>query len=362
MSTGEKDLDKAKKAIKVMLVEPIHRSPEGSKVRVDADMVLWEGELPSGGVVPGMLPAVQQAPSRPVMPWQDAFERFVGSLTCSRKRAEEIRGSKKIYAEHFSDKATDAITPADVEGIKVGLHKKGRKAKTIREHIQVLRQFFRWCEVHGLVDSNPATKITPPHGEAREGIPFTHEEAVKLLQACREPHVFNAPRGGRRSRIPPDWLHLSIFIGLRTGLRRANILGMCWHQIDLDARRISFEAKDMKMRRRHEVPIHIELLEVLHDMQARLNPKPEDRLIPREGHTVYNRWIGLIARAGLKGRRIHDMRHTVETWLAQNGVEPTLRDAILGHVKGGGSMTARYTHWQWEDLVAAMDKMPRLLP
>jgi integrase len=305
MSSGEKDDEgKARNVISARLLT--------------ADLNEKARWLSQWGSVPGAAlrnpPAPDRQPEKSNVPWGKAWKDWLLSLTCSEKRKDDIDYFRKTFDEHFGEKAVGDITAADVEKVKVGLHKKGRKAKTIKEYLQVLRQFFRWCKVHKLLTENPAEEIRPPRGESRQGVAFTHEEAVKLLNATRgEYEVENS--GAKDKRTPPDWLFPFVFLGLRTGLRKANLLNLRWAQVDLDQRKITIEAGEMKMRRAHAVPIHAELLVYLRERKETLGPNPEDRVIGAEVSTIHNVWIRMVKRIGLKGRRIHDMRHTVETWL-----------------------------------------------
>jgi integrase len=201
---------------------------------------------------------------------------------------------------------------------------------------------------HDLIAKSPAARVKAPRGEAREGVAFTVEEARKLLTECSE-----------------EWLFGLVFLGLRTGLRRANIEGLRWGQVDLEARKLVFAAGEMKMRRAHPVPIHAELLSWLQERKDRLQPNPEDPVIGKvpAGERNNRAFKGALQRAGITdARRVHDLRHTVSTWLAQAGVDRGLRDKILAHESRSGDMAAKYTHFRWEDVVAAVDKLPKLFP
>jgi integrase len=54
------------------------------------------------------------------------------------------------------------------------------------------------------------------------------------------------------------------------------------------------------------------------------------------------RWLPALERAGLEGLRVHDLRHTYASWLADGGVPEVIVAAVMGH-KVGPTMTAGYT-------------------
>jgi integrase len=53
-------------------------------------------------------------------------------------------------------------------------------------------------------------------------------------------------------------------------------------------------------------------------------------------------WLPALERAGLEGLRVHDLRHTYASWLADGGIPEVIVAAVMGH-KVGPSMTAGYT-------------------
>lgn len=61
----------------------------------------------------------------------------------------------------------------------------------------------------------------------------------------------------KQTWTPPEYLWLAVLLAVYTGLRRANILGLRWRQVDLGQRAIRIEAGSMKAGRAHEVPIQI---------------------------------------------------------------------------------------------------------
>lgn len=298
----------------------------------------------------------------PMTPWQEAYDEWLKNLTCSEKRKESLSYAKKLYTKFFEERAVEDITAGQVEKLKVALHGEGKKAKTVKHYLTDVRQFFEWCLTRKLIKENPAKGIKPPRGEQREGVCFTPDEAVRLLAASRDRYEVTHSSGkGTTPKKPPAWLFPFVFLGLRTGLRRNNLRSLKWGQVDLEQRKLSFVAGDMKMRKKHEVPIHEELLAFLKERKERLSPAPGEPVIGKGIKSVNPVFNAACRRVGLEGRRIHDMRHTVETWLAQASVERTLRDRILAHENQSGDMAAKYTHWRWEDVVAAVDKLPALL-
>jgi len=74
-----------------------------------------------------------------------------------------------------------------------------------------------------LIFRNPADAIELPKMQKREMEPMTKEEISRFLEAIRE-----------------DWLYPAFFLALKTGLRRGEILGLRWKDIDFLVGEVSF--------------------------------------------------------------------------------------------------------------------------
>ena len=120
-----------------------------------------------------------------------------------------------------------------------------------------------------------------------------------------------------------------------TGQRREEIGGLRWAEIDLDRNVIVFPPERTKNRRKHELPL---------SMQARAVIERQPRRKGREfvfgiGAGGFSGWsdckANLAARAKLKAEwRLHDLRRTAATMMAELGVLPHIIEAILNHVSG----------------------------
>jgi integrase len=74
---------------------------------------------------------------------------------------------------------------------------------------------------------------------------------------------------------------------------------------------------------------------------------------------VTNRWFEIVAKhAKLEDLRLHDLRHTFATRLANSGVPMTAIQHLLGH--SDRRMTSRYAHATDATLIAAVAKLDSL--
>jgi integrase len=146
---------------------------------------------------------------------------------------------------------------------------------------------------------------------------------------------------------------------LHTGLRRGNLLGLRWSQVDLGGRRITIPAEETKANAELAIPIHPELAEVLRGLlRGRDRVEPHAPVIGIEVKELKASFLSAARRAGLGHLRFHDLRHTAATWWGERCTHAVLQQ-LLGHAPG--SMSLKYVHVPFAKLRQVVDRMPRLL-
>jgi len=114
---------------------------------------------------------------------------------------------------------------------------------------------------------------------------------------------------------------------------------MRWEEVDLVAPRWCIPSERTKNYRPHEIPLTAPALKIVRGLQRR----PDRPFLFGEGQGPFQGWSK--ARAGLGTRaaaadhplapwRLHDLRRTMATRLAELGVQPHVIEAVLNHVSG----------------------------
>jgi integrase len=154
-------------------------------------------------------------------------------------------------------------------------------------------------------------------------------------------------------------IHAFILIGLRTGMRKSEILAIRKQDVDLTNRTIHVPKAKAGGRTQ---PLTDDLGVFLSSYIAGL-PSSTNWLFPSEtsrtGHTIDVRkaFIRSVERAGLNPKEVvrHTLRHTAITHLVQAGVDlPTVK-RISGHKTM--SMVERYAHQSGAHIAEAMAKL-----
>jgi integrase len=159
---------------------------------------------------------------------------------------------------------------------------------------------------------------------------LTEEQAGKLLDAC------------------PDWLGSLVTVELHTGMRRGELLGLRWKDVDFKAACLHLDASATKGGRARKVPMNATAkaaLEALRNtspvkgVDASVFEGPEGGLI---ANNIARDFGKAAAKAGLVGFTFHDLRHSHASFLVKAGESLNTVREILGHQSI--SMTLRYAH------------------
>ena len=121
----------------------------------------------------------------------------------------------------FTNKEISKITTADIDAFYNQKINDGYSTSYIRHMHQMLNQAFNQAIKWGDILNNPVTEADPPS--------VKYEEAV--IWSTDEINVFLKALGGERH-------YLTFLLAIYTGMRRGEILGLKWSDVDLANKRI----------------------------------------------------------------------------------------------------------------------------
>jgi integrase len=128
---------------------------------------------------------------------------------------------------------------------------------------------------------------------------------------------------------------------LLTGARRSEVLAARWEQFDLEKGIWTKPGATTKTRTDHEVPLSAPARQMLAARE-----RGGEWVFPGRagGHRVEikGNWARICKAAGIRGLRIHDLRHSYASQLASKGFSLPVIGALLGHTQP--ITTARYAH------------------
>ncbi len=183
------------------------------------------------------------------------------------------------------------------------MRKAGQSDGTTRRELGVLRAALEFGRRNKWFAAAPHIPM-PPMPQPKERW-LTKDEAAKLLDACKSPHI-----------------KTYMALGIYTGARRGAILDLTWDRVSLEAGHISFKmpGRPTSNKRRGMVPINATLKAVLEDAAIL---SQSDYVVEFRGGPVKDikhAFKDAAKAAGLVGVTPHVLRHTCATWLIQAGV------------------------------------------
>jgi integrase len=165
---------------------------------------------------------------------------------------------------------------------------------------------------------------------------------------------------------------------LYTGIRRGELLGLCWEDIDFRAGRIDVRRSydgPTKTDQTRVIPLHRELAPILQAWREQCPKTPEGLVFPlvvrgvarmatRSPEITTKELRAQLARAGVRDGfvcPVHAMRHTFASLFMDQVDSQRALESILGHSTAGNKVTAGYVHTDIKTLARKLDLMT-LLP
>jgi integrase len=206
---------------------------------------------------------------------------------------------------------------------------------------RALSAFFAWCIAEGELGNgaNPVDgSYRPADLKPRDRV-LLDPELAAIWRACQDD-------------APGKIIRLLILLGSR----RQEVGGMCWSELDLDAGMWTLPAERSKNHRAVSIALPAAALAIINSV-PRTN---RDHLFGDRAGTGFIGWSSFKAEldrrlgSGVKPWRVHDLRRSAATKMADIGIEPHVIEAALNHYSGHRRGVAGiYNRSSYEGAVAA---------
>ena len=222
----------------------------------------------------------------------------------------------------------------------------GLSASTVQKIHHVLRKALTQAVRWDLIARNPADNVKAPTPVPKEMHPLSAEQARQLLEAAQ---------GDRLSAL--------YVLAIHTGMRRGELLGLRWEDVDLDATTPTVRVRRTITRKgkggsytlgepktknsRRTIRLTPKAVEALRSHRARQAQEKlqagslyadQGLVFAGEGGGLINpsnlrnrSFKPLVGCAGLPPITFHDLRHTCASLLFQRNVHPKFVQELLGH-------------------------------
>lgn len=273
------------------------------------------------------------------------FARYIQA----NNRPSEEQSKESILRLHlvpaFGHKLLSEIEAKDIElyaaeKSRGGAGKKGLAAKTMNNHLTVLRKCLSLAHQYGEIEAIPALQWRRVTDQTFRFLDF--EEAARLIRAAD----------------PGQWRAM-VTVALRTGLRRGELVALRWTNVDLEARKLRVTEAVVRNKvgppkngKHRTVPLSSDAVDALRSIRGTV-----DLVFHHEGKHLTR---GLVKwplwracrKAKLEPLQWHALRHTFASHLAMRGVPMRTIMDLLGH--SSMAMTLRYAHLSPDALVDAV--------
>jgi integrase len=282
--------------------------------------------------------------------YADGWLKDYARIECKTSTADGYTGVLVQYLRpRFGKKLLHEITRDDIKALINDLIGKDLSRNTIRNALCVIRGLFNYAIEEGLVESNPAARLGRFTRSAKtpetKGIALTTMEVQQFLKAAQE--------------IWPDY-HPLLLMAVRAGLRRGELVALQWGDVQLggddnDSERfilvqhnyVRREHTTTKSKKARRVDMSRELRRILVELRDKcllgayqkgkidisdqlVFRSPEGRILDPDN--LYHRvFLPVLAKAGIRRIRLHDLRHTFGSLLLQNGASIVYVKEQMGH-------------------------------
>ena len=284
----------------------------------------------------------------PTRSFDEMMLAYLDGPSARKRDTERDQYSAKQLYPFFTGKEMNCLGAADVSAYIKQRLAEDVEPGTINKEIGLLSTAINWAKSELEWDiPNPAKgrRLKEPEGRIRW---ITRQEADTLLKAAHStPHLV-------------DFIKL----GLHTGMRKGEMLGLEWSRVDLEKGLLYLGCEHQKNGKHGSVPINSVAMEALLSRDSHRKKYCADTkwvFCTRQGKKIDNIKKGFTTaceKAGIENFHPHDLRHTCATWLVQAGVSIREVAEVLRH--SDIRVTMRYAHLAPDNVRSAVQKLEAL--
>jgi integrase len=296
-------------------------SPVSKTFTLQKDAFLWARQMEIFADR-GEIPSVQQKLAADSS-LSDLITRYIQTVTSTKRSAEyETIILQALLRHPISQKSLKELQVKDFANYRDERLKEISGA-SLRRQLNPIRHMFQIAiNEWGIpLKENPLDKVTLKAKDNRRERRLKDGEYQKLLQAAR-------------TRQNP-YIEKIIVFAIETGMRRGEILNLCWDQVDLKRRSVTIlESKNGYSR---TIPITQLAAFTLQSLS-----KDDARVFPTTANSLRLAWDRMLKGTGIEDLHFHDLRHEAISRFFEMGLTVPEVASISGH--RDTRMLLRYAH------------------
>jgi len=266
-------------------------------------------------------PAAERRRARNAQTVEDLGEAYIEKYAKPRKKSwkKDRNRLDRHVIPAWGTRAPEDVNFHDIDKLHRKLGVAEDKVYEANRTLELIRKMFNWAADAGYVPrdhDNPAARVDAFEEQGRDRR-LRKDEVSDLADAIDEesnPYIRNV-----------FWLLLL------TGCRRSEMLELEWSNVDLDRNEIHLP--DTKSGDSHTLPLPEEAARRLRELPREAD-NPYVFCGRKDGSHLVNidrAWNRIRDRSGLDDLRIHDLRRSVASWLAELGHSEYVIKRVLNH-------------------------------
>ncbi|MCF6409013.1 tyrosine-type recombinase/integrase [Pseudalkalibacillus salsuginis] len=286
-----------------------------------------------------------------IIEWEKKYaEKHLSPATITSYRTH----LKNRIIPYFGHKNLSQIKPIDIVNFLEHLQEEGQRqdgksgvlsSSSVEYNHRILRNIFSRAVEWQLIKKSPVETVKKPKRIQKETSVFSQKEATEVFTHLR--------------KEKPMW-RIMVILALTTGMRRGELLGLEWKNVDLEKGTIQIKQTLTYTNKQHivkepktknsirMVSLPASLIEALKTYKHFTNKermKAGDHWEGGNYYFLFSSWHGkplhpssvttwwkrFINKNNLRYIRFHDLRHTSATLLINQGVHAKTISSRLGH-------------------------------
>lgn len=209
---------------------------------------------------------------------------------------------------------------------------------TVNRELALLKHMFSKAIEWGKCKESPAKKVKKMKGEVKRVRYLMPDEVQRLLSNS------------------VDYLKPIVTVAVHTGMRKGEILGLQWEQVNLEQGIITLH--DTKNGERRDIPMD----ETVKTIFKSIDRKGDHVFCNDEGESfvrLQRSFEVALRKSGIEDFKFHDLRHTFASNLVMAGEDLNTVRSLLGHKDL--TMTLRYAHLSPNHKTRAVNVLDRIM-
>lgn len=333
--------------------KPVYKWASGQSVREMHDAIARL--YVEHGLIEGIMPVAEATEVKHSATFKEYADNWLAVYKAPKLKPTTYRGYVSMLSAHlYPTFGNIPICDITTEEVQRFLNKRKSLAfKTLHTMMMFLGEIFKDALEDGIIQKNPTAsrKLVIPSTKKTERNALTQAQLVCILQSVRELEA-------QDKRL--------MALLLLTGMRRGEVLGLRWEDIDVEAgliyvrRNVTFPHNQPHIgtpkteKGKRTIPLDDQLWDLLQPALATGYIIGNEQPI---SDMAYKRtWQRITKRVELYGATAYVFRHSYLTMASNAGVTPKTLQAIGGHADIATTMN-RYVHAQRDQILDAGRKI-----